>query len=505
MPRQAIFVMTDSQRFDMLGCNQSPCAENGFGTRTDTPCLDALAAQGVRFQRAYTCQPVCAPARSALFTGTFPHSNGVWGNSMPLGDNVKTVGQRLRDKGVRCAYIGKWHLDGGDYFGLGRCPDGWDPEFWFDMRNYLEGMSQEDRVRSRHPDTNKDGIARAFTYGAQVTQRALRFMEKYKDEDFLLVVSYDEPHDPYLCPEPYASQFGGVRLASTHNFADDLAGKPAHQRAWAGMRLQAPVTQDAYGPSPYYFGCNAFIDSEIGRVVAAADEHAPDALLMYTSDHGEALGAHRLSSKGPAVYEEIVHIPFLARWRGHALPGSAPKSLCSHIDITPTLLDYFGVPAPKLMEGRSMLAELAGGAPTNERIFIEFGRYEIDHDGFGGFQPLRAVVEGPYKLCVNLLSGDELYDLEIDPGEMHNLIADSAYKTVRDRLHDLLLEHMNDTRDPFRGYCWERRPWRDNAREATWDYTLMTRQRENEEYEPRQLNYSDGLTMTQAVRRKNKV
>lgn len=146
-PRQVVLLMTDTQRKDMLGCYGHPDMK--------TPNLDRLAGQGIRFDRAYTCQPVCAPARAAIFTGCYPHSTGVWANCLPLGDNVKTLGQRVRDQGLHTAYIGKWHLDGGDYFGLGRCPDGWDPDYWYDMRNYLEELSPEDRLRSRRPATNR--------------------------------------------------------------------------------------------------------------------------------------------------------------------------------------------------------------------------------------------------------------------------------------------------------------------------------------------------------------
>ena len=96
--KQFVWIMTDTTGWNMLGCY-------GFeGVRT--PNLDALAAGGVRFERAYTCQPVCGPARSALFTGMYPHSNGSWGNCMPLGANVRTLGQWLSAQGVSCAYIG---------------------------------------------------------------------------------------------------------------------------------------------------------------------------------------------------------------------------------------------------------------------------------------------------------------------------------------------------------------------------------------------------------------
>jgi uncharacterized sulfatase len=131
---------------------------------------------------------------------------------------------------------------------------------------------------------------------------------------------------------------------------------------------------------------------------------------------------------------------------------------------------------------------------------MEFGRYEIDHDAFSGFQPIRAAFDGRYKLVVNLLTSDELYDLDNDPQEIVNLIDAPEIVPARDRLHDAILGWMNETRDPFRGYDWERRPWRADARPATSFYTGMTRQRENEEYEPRQLDYATGVEMTKAVR-----
>jgi len=138
---QVVLIMTDSQGANAVGCYGRPSLR--------TANIDRLASEGMRFDAAHTVSPVCGPARSALFTGTFPHTNGAWGNHMPLGLNVKTVGQRLRDRGVHAGYIGKWHLDGTDYFGSGRCPDGWVPEYWFDMRQYLEDMSPELRRLSR--------------------------------------------------------------------------------------------------------------------------------------------------------------------------------------------------------------------------------------------------------------------------------------------------------------------------------------------------------------------
>jgi uncharacterized sulfatase len=498
--RRAIVVMTDSQRADMLGCYGHPAMK--------TPCLDRLAAEGLRFERAYCAQPVCGPARSTLFTGQFPHSTGCWANVMPLGETVRTVGQRLQDRGVHTAYIGKWHLDGGDYFGQGVCPPGWDPAWWYDMRTYLEELSPADRLRSRRRTTNQEGIPASFTFGHRCADRAARFLERHGGEEFLLVVSFDEPHDPFLCPEPYASLYRDFEWPKTPDFYDELEDKPSHQQVWAESygrrpRAQREAERRSY---PDYLGCNSFVDFEIGRILDAADRWAPDALVIYTSDHGELLGAHGLWGKGPVAYDPITRIPFLVRGRGWIPAGVVHSHPISHADLTPTLLEYFAVSIPTLIEGRPLQPVLANpSVRLHEAAFIEFGRYETDHDGFGGFQPMRAVFDGRYKLVLNLLTSDELYDLQTDPWECINRINDSALAAVRDRLHDALLDWMNRTRDPFRGYAWRCRPWRAHAAPPSWEDAGMTRQREEDpRYERRQLDYVTGLEMDAAVRVKGK-
>lgn len=495
MKRQVVFIMTDTQGTNMLGCYGNP--------ELRTPRLDRLAAEGIRFDRAYTCQPVCGPARAALFTGQFPHTVGSWANCMPLGDITRTISQRLHATGVHTAYIGKWHLDGSDYFGTGRCPDGWDPSYWYDMRDYLEELSPGDRQLSRQISANQNpGVQREFTFGHRCSNRAIDFLAKHNAEDFLLVLSYDEPHGPFLAPEPYASRFRDFVYPKKRNHADPLTDKPEHQRLWAGNHLTAD-TEKMEIRLPDYFACNAFVDDEIGRVLDAVDKFAPGALVIFTSDHGDLLGSHRLWNKGPVAYEEAANIPFLVRWPGHAPTGAASRHPVSHIDVVPTILDYFGQPPLGMLEGRSLLPCFRDPrVRINDAVFIEFGRYETDHDGFGGLQLMRAICDGRYKLVINLLTSDELYDLDRDPEEMTNLIHDPGCAGVRDRLHDQLLDWMNRTRDPFRGYYWERRPWRKDARPATWDYTGMTRQRIVEPDEPQQLDYNTGLEIKETTRPK---
>jgi arylsulfatase A-like enzyme len=491
-PLQVIFMMTDTTRRDMLNCY----AHTGL----HTPNLDRLAAEGIRFEHAYTCQPVCAPARSTLFTGTYPHTNGVWGNSMPLGQTVHNVAEYLSGTGVTCGHIGKWHLDGGDYFGTGKPQPGWEPAVWYDMKNYLDELTPEDRIKSRETKTAQDPkLAASFTFAHRCSSRAIQFIAQHKHDDFLLVISYDEPHDPSVAPVQYRNQYKDFTFPTSPNYTDTLQSKPEEQRVWSGPALDQPP---APSHNADFFAALTFVDSEIGRVIDCIDRDTPGALVFYTSDHGDMLGSHRLNSKGPAMYQEVTNIPFLVRWSGEAAKNVSSEVLVSHIDVSGTLLEFFGQDVPKTFEGGSMLSSIKDPRHrSREHCYMEWGRYEVDHDGFGGFQPIRCITDGRYKLSIHLLTTDEFYDLESDPQEMMNLIDSAGHAAVRNKLHDELLNWMDVSRDPFRGYYWGRREWR---RDYPVSYANhgMTRQRENDRFSPRQLDYATGLPMKTATRAK---
>lgn len=496
MPKQFIMIMTDTQRTDMLGCY----GNSGMVT----PCIDSLCENGIRFDKAYTAQPVCGPARSTLFTGLYPHSNGSWSNCVALESTVKTIGQRLTHENIATGYIGKWHLDGGDYFGTGRCPDGWNPKYWYDMRNFLDELSTEDRMRSRDAGTiwEGDGYEAEFTFAHKCSNRAIEFIKEHQDKDFFLVVSYDEPHGPFIAPKKYPEMYKDYEFPVSENIHDTLENKPEHHKVWAGDRIHHDRSNHKV-KYPLLFGANSFVDSEIGRVLEAYRTYTKDALILYTSDHGDHLDAHRIDSKGASMYEEIIHIPFILS--GTPVKGNkvVNEHVVSHADVVPTILDYFNATPYSMLQGHSLIKVLdEPTAKINDAIFSEFGRYEIAHDSFGGFQPIRCIRTDRYKLVLNLLCTDELYDLKKDPHEMHNLIAEPATSKIRDALHDQLLNWMNETRDPFRGYYWSRRPWRTDAPPATWYDSCMTRQKEPDYDEVRECDYATGLPITKATYRK---
>lgn len=515
-----VLIMTDTQATNVVGAYGHP--------ELRTPNIDRLAATGIKFERAYTTCPVCTPARAGLFTGIYPHTAGAWTNNLPLGDNIKTLGQRFYDAGYATAYIGKWHLDGHDYFGTGICPDGWDPAYWYDGANYLaelteaeitlwrSGLDTVEALRQRH-------IQPEFTWAHRVSNRAIDFLQKRgtggrsqdadqphcasrptphepsdakpqlpATEPFVLVVSYDEPHHPFTCPPEYAEQFVEYDYPLGPAAFDTLEGKPAHQREWAAASYVPPrVRETGVTRQPLYFGCNSFVDAEIGRVLDAVHAYAPDnTWVIFTSDHGELMGAHQLTGKGPAMYEEITHIPLIIAPPGGVEGGAVNNTLVSHIDLLPTLLELAGLDIPPILEGESLSPQLAGAEAPEKAVFVEFNRYEIEHDSWGGLQPVRCVIEGQHKLVLNLHSTDELYDMQDDPAEVRNRIDDPAYAEIRDALHDRLLAWMYAKRDPFRGAVWERRPWR-STRRLQWRGEFRPRPADG--YAPQVRDYDTGL------------
>lgn len=425
-----------------------------------SPCpnITRIAQGGAVFQNGYTVSPVCGPARSALFTGQYPCTNGMWGNGLQLGKKTLNAAQLLEPFGVSCAYIGKWHLDGGDYYGKGTSAPGFDPEYWYDMRNFIDELPNDvARKRSRRNMgyTPFCDVKEEDTYAHRVSDRAIRYIQEHKDEDFFLVVSYDEPHDPSQCPRRFIKELKdtGFRVKKRSNTNAPLKNKPDIQKLWKN-RFRYPWSLLKHGFVNGFFPCNYFVDYEIGRVLDAV-ERLKNPVLFYTADHGDMHNAHSLMGKGPAMYEEITHVPYIIK--GDIFQSRNITTPASHVDLLPTLLEYFGVTPPDFLHGHSLYHI---GDHDERDIYMQFNRFEAEVDGFLGFMPIRSLFNGRYKLNINLFSTDELYDLREDPHELRNLILEPAYFEIRNHLHDCLLAHQERIADPFRGYPWLNRPWR---------------------------------------------
>lgn len=456
-----IFIMTDTQATNMIGCYA--------GQDLNTNHIDTLADNAVRFNSAFTTSPVCTPARAGIFTGIFAQNAGPWSNNLPLGKNIRTMGQYFKEAGYKTAYVGKWHLDGHDYFGTGICPDEWDKDYWYDGINYLNDLKEEEIPLWRNglnslEDIEEHEITAAFTWAHRISNWGIDFLSKQKEKSpFLLVLSYDEPHHPFTCPAEYIRKYQDFAYDLHGKQDDDLSTKPAHQRHWSEA-MGYPQSPDGKYRHPLYFACNDFVDDEIGRVLdSLSDEDRKNTWIIFTSDHGEMMGAHRLISKGANAYDDIARIPLIIQPPLNQLVSQQIETPVSHIDLLPTMLDIAGIKAPDILQGESLLPLVTGSNPNKKySVMVSFNRYEIEHDSFGGFIPMRAWVSDDYKLVINLFDTDELYDRKNDPYEMHNLIDDPQYAAIRNKLHDDLYAYMEKTRDSFRTYQFMLRPWRDD-------------------------------------------
>ncbi|WP_269523056.1 sulfatase-like hydrolase/transferase [Coraliomargarita parva] len=486
-----VFIMTDTQGTNVI--------ESYCGQAMRTPNIDKLAAEGVRFDRGYTTCPVCSPARSAIFTGLFPSKAGPMTNNLSLYENRWHMGQFFQQAGFHTAYIGKWHLDGHDYFDTGNCPDGWDDNYWYDGRRYLNDLSDAEitlwREKLKSPkDLREHDIRPEFTWAHRISDKAIDFLDHHDPEKpFLLVASYDEPHGPFTCPHEYAEAFEAFDYEIGPGALDDLSNKPSHHRDWAGGENKNTHTKKRQA---MYFGCNSFVDTEIGRLLDAIQANCGDnTVVIFTSDHGEMLNAHGIVGKGPAMYDEITRIPYIIRSPKQAGRGRKVTTPVSHVDFLPTMLDMAGIPTPDILDGSSVkeLVETDTEHP-DRHVMLEFQRHSICHDSWGGFVPIRCIVQDHWKLAINLMSTDELYDLEKDPAELHNLIDSPEHAGIREQLIDNLLKRMNTTRDPFRGIYWEQRPWRVKR---TLSWKGLYRMKPDDGHSPTPLVYQTGRPATE--------
>lgn len=454
MPYNIVFIMTDQQRYDMLSCNGT--------SHVNTPNLDRLAAGGMRFTQAYTTCPLCTPARAALFTGMWPSSAGYFSNQDNAYRHVRFLGEAFNDAGYAAGYSGKWHLSGqdGGYYGNGQPDGGFMPEYWYDGRNFMDEVGEEGFKRWK---AGKD-LEDSDCWGTRVADRAEDFIRRHKDQPFFYVASFDEPHGPSSAPERYYEMFRGTTRERVPNIDDSLEDKPfIHQYLasdYFGEKARVPPGERPNN-SPRYYGCSAFIDDQVGRVVRAVDEHcAENTVIVYTVDHGDHHGSHHLLAKGVTMYDETARVSLIVRAPGITSPGAVCDNLVSHINLAPTICELAEVPALAQFGGESIVPLLANPrAEGPDAVFLEYNRFGIRHDIHCGFTPVRCVRKGPFKFSMNLYDRDELYDLGEDPFEMRNLIDDSTLADVREECQARILSWMDERQDPLRGEGWFNRSW----------------------------------------------
>lgn len=300
-----VLIMTDTQNKDMISAYGLP--------QMRTPNLDRLARSGIRFERAYTTCPLCTPARGGIFTGMHPQLNGATYNGVSLYSHIPHAGHYFRRGGYRAAYTGKWHLDGDyPYLGSGEPDRGFEPDWWYDGECYRRDVGEETfrkcyksrAMQARLEEMPEDA---SLYWAHRVADRAIDFMQQAGDEPFFLGVSFDEPHGPSCAPPSFYRDIDPQEFPVHPTFNRLGEGKPAHHTRISTAKGECPE-QDLRSYYRLYYGCNRFVDSEIGRVLDAVPDNT---IVVYTADHGNCMADYGFWSKGFWMYERDVNIPLI--------------------------------------------------------------------------------------------------------------------------------------------------------------------------------------------------
>lgn len=475
-----LVLMADQLRADLLGVNGSPICR--------TPHLDRLAAQGVSFSRAYTPTPLCSPARAALFTGRYPHSNGITVNTRPpdsptpcLHEGERMLFEHLAPAGYRCAYLGKWHLSMGDegaeatrrgivdFVSRPQAIRRHAKRLHLAPRDDV-GLSRQRTMEGDHPPMSGPApYPETYHPDAAVASETVELLRRYvadgrgsPERPFALVCSFFGPHFPIEVPQPYASMYDPQLVPRPESFDDSFEGKPQGQRTHHWLQLASHLSWPEWQRViAHYWGYCTYIDTLMGRVLAAVDELglAPSTLVHATADHGEMAGHHQMFDKGPYFYEDVMRVPAVWRWPDHIPPRPAPdEALVGHVDTVPTVLQLTGVPAlpgsPPL-QGDSLARHLTGaGRLDRDYVFGETTDADraLPAINLATVNPqvdARVVIGRRWKYVFRPDDLDELYDLADDPGELRNLAASPAHGAVAQQLQEALAQWMRATGDPF--------------------------------------------------------
>jgi len=390
-----IYIMTDQQRKDTLGCYANPKAL--------TPALDKLAAEGTLFTSCYTTQPVCSPCRSSMITGLFPNATGVVENYIPLRPHLFSWPRAMGEKGYEVCYIGKWHLGDDpvpDYFDQWRgFNTGWKHFIKKEPIYASPGQSQKDA--NMKYDLGKSNVGR---YRPDLeTDYAIEFITANRNKPFVCWLSFYPPHTPKTVPEENLALLRGKFESKEQDI--------------------------------YYAMVNR-LDANIKRVMETVENLGlrENTLVVFTSDHGENY-PHRWNKHHKRLcYDQSANVPLIISWPGTLPKGKRIDNVFSIADLAPTILDLCNVGWPDTLHGKSAKRLLAGDASGwHEDIYVQNSPYTTHKKPKkGGDQSMRerCVITNRWKLILNTSRKPELYDRTSPTPDKENLFNKPESKKV---------------------------------------------------------------------------
>ncbi len=444
-----LFIFTD---------DHSASAISAYGSViNETPNIDRLAEEGMRFQNCFVTNSICAPSRATILTGTYNHINGQITNRETFDGSQLTFPKLLKEAGYQTAMIGKWHLRS--------APTGFD--HWQVLIG--QGPYYNPPIRTATDTLQTTGYTTNI-----ITDLALEWMEKERDpkKPFMLMYQHKAPHRNWQPGPDHMTMYDDVEIPEPPTLFDDYSGR-ASPAGTQNMQISENLSafdlkikppsyltpeqlaewEEAYAPKndeirnnprtgddltrwkyqryiKDYLRAVASVDDNIGRIMEYLEESglADNTIVIYNSDQGWYLGEHGWYDKR-WMYEESLRTPFIVKWPGHIEPGSINSDFVSNVDFAATFLDLAGVNIPTDMQGESLKSIFSGNTPSDWRKshYYQYYEYPASHC----VQRHYGVRTDRHKLIYFYQIDEwELFDLETDPNELNNVYDDPAYADV---------------------------------------------------------------------------
>ncbi len=423
-----IFIVTDDQRWDALSIVQKEQGERARFPWLQTPHMDRIAAEGVRFRNAFVTLSLCSPSRAAFLTGTYNHVNEVTNNHKPFpADNV-TYSALMRDAGYQTGFFGKWH------HGTQTGPR---PGFDFNASFIGQGVYWDCPFEINGKMTPTQGWVDDVT-----TDFAIDFLKQNREKPFSIFIGFKTPHEPSKPATHFLDLYAKEKARLVPNLTTPAIYRLSKEDAQRKLLAETAIKEDrGVNVRLDYFRCISSADASLGRLLDTLDalQLSENTVLVFTSDNGFFLGEHCLGDKR-AAYEESLRVPMLVRYPKQFPKGKVLNDMVLSVDVAPTFLELAGIPVPRQIQGRSLLPLMHGDHTNGRKSFLAQYFIEKNYPNTPTFLTLRT---GSAKL-VKYPDHDEwteLFDLNQDPYETRNLAQDPAHqKLLREMTAELNLQ-----------------------------------------------------------------
>ena len=445
-----LLIQSDQHRYDCTGLGATAHGDEPHpGRLAQTPAIDRLGAEGVWFSHAFTSTPTCCPARQSLLCGKWPEVHGgLWNYGTGIPEQLfdqPTWTQSLAAGGYSLGYVGRWEVH------PAKGPQEYGFSEWIEAKDYAAWRRQQGLPGYEHGDDpwfgGRDPAPVEQSKTHWYADQTISLIRRYSAEGrpWHIRLDFDEPHLPCYPAGRFAAMYAPEGIPPWGSFGEQFSDKPYIQRQQLVTWGLENLTWDDWRVFvARYLGVVSQVDDAIGRVLAALDGMglAAATLVIYTTDHGENCGGHRMIDKHYVMYDDVVHVPLVARWPGVIPGGMVCDEFVVHtLDLASTICEAVGLRVPDDYQGRSLWPLLRGDTPADWRQ----DAVSTYHGAQFGLYEQRMLRDRKYKYVWNATDVDELYDLVRDPWELRNVANRpenaGVLRDMRQRLLAQLVEH----------------------------------------------------------------